>query len=166
MNRKQKLTPYRRVEAKFRRYLTKLVRKGRGRVTRSVVRYGLILVLRLRQAVLHPFLLENLMKEEFTTEDTTWLIQELKKIQTRTPFIDQIGRWCEEQLQVQKGKPGNRENRLNEGLDARFDMIPQLERVEKHNNWQDNWKGHTQDLCRRCGFVPDDPFQPKVCLFC
>jgi hypothetical protein len=105
------------------------------------------------------------MKEEFTADDIKWLIDELSKIQTRTPFVEQVGLWCEEQLRVQKSQPGSEEFTTNERLGARFDMIPQLKRVEKANDWQDNWDGHAQDLCRRCGFVPDDPFQPEVlCL--
>jgi hypothetical protein len=110
------------------------VRKGKGGVTAKVRKSWLVFVLRLRQAVSHPFLLENLMKEEFTADDINWLIDELSKIQTRTPFVEQVGLWCEEQLRVQKSQPGSEEITTNERLGARFDMIPQLKRVEKAND--------------------------------
>jgi hypothetical protein len=117
------------VEAKFRKNAVTELKKGG---VRSIKRKNwLIYVLRLRQAASHPFLLESVMKEHFDSEDIRWLIEQLSKVQTRTPFINQIGLWCEEQLQVQNTQGGGSESR-HKGLDARFAMIRQLKQVEKH----------------------------------
>ncbi|KAL2021120.1 hypothetical protein VTK56DRAFT_7539 [Thermocarpiscus australiensis] len=94
----------------------------------------LLYVLRLRQAACHPFLLETLMKTLFEVEDIRRLIQQLSRIQTNTAFINQIGRWSE------------------------FDMIRHLERV---NDLKEHDQEEVRDLCRRCGSIPEDPFQPE-----
>ncbi|KAK4134684.1 hypothetical protein BT67DRAFT_379414 [Trichocladium antarcticum] len=123
----------------------------------------LIHALRLRQAVSHPFLLENLMKQHFEPEDIQWLITQLSAVHTDTPFINQIGRWCEEQLKIQQGIVELGE-KGSEGLGGEFNMIRQLELVKRHSEEE------LQDLCRKCGCVPDDPFQPKcghvICKGC
>jgi hypothetical protein len=116
----------------------------------------LICVLRLKQAVAHPYLLENVMKQEFSQKDITWLIEKLKDIQTTTPFIHQVGRWCEQQLKIQK-TPQDISGPEGEGFGAKFNLIPQLERVK--NRARDET---LEDLCRRCGSAPGDPFKPKV----
>jgi hypothetical protein len=122
----------------------------------------MILALRLRQAASHPFLLEHLMKTVFGLEDIKWLIERLKSIQNKTPFITQIGRWCEEQLQLRQG-PELAHQTATTGTDrldftGKFDMVPHLERVMKE------MEGTNQNLCRRCGSIPDDGFAPEVRL--
>lgn len=116
-------------------------------------------VLRLRQAASHPFLLESLMKGKFTPEDIDWLKGELLKVQTRTPFVNQVGSWCEQQLQIRRPKPGSVE--LNhEGL-ATLDLIPKLARIQNQHR-----QAEMKDLCRRCGFVADNnSFLPGVLTF-
>ncbi|AEO60718.1 hypothetical protein MYCTH_2070221 [Thermothelomyces thermophilus ATCC 42464] len=155
MSREEALI-YRRVEGILRRKVSKLFRRAKEQNQKVKGRWWLIEVLRLRQAVLHPFLLENMMKDHFEPKDIEWLISELSKIQTSNPFIDQIGHWCEEQLQVRRSEQGSKAPK-HEGLDASFDMIRQLEKVNKHKDWEKR----AHDLCRRCGFVPDDQFYPK-----
>ncbi|KAK4034672.1 P-loop containing nucleoside triphosphate hydrolase protein [Parachaetomium inaequale] len=131
-------------------------------------KFWMIYVLRLRQAASHPFLLENLMKTVFELEDIEWLIEQLKTVQTKAPFIDQIGRWCEEQLRVRQADSGASDTEKS-GLAASFDMIPHLEGVRRlvaqHLQVQD-----FLELCRRCGNVPEDPYNPKcghaVCKDC
>ncbi|KAK4235228.1 P-loop containing nucleoside triphosphate hydrolase protein [Achaetomium macrosporum] len=125
---------YRRVESIFRQRVLKQLK----------ALSWLIFILRLRQAVSHPFLLESVMKDEFEPEDTRWLITELSR----------IGLWCEEQLQVRDTKKVSLDTK-HEGLLATFDMVPQLERVTKPK------KGRVQDLCQKCGVAPEDPFHPK-----
>lgn len=145
---------YRRVEGILRRRVSALLKREKQRSRKIPGKSWLIEVLRLRQAVFHPFLLETLMKDFFESKDIKWLIEELSKVQTRNPFIDQIGLWCEEQLQVQTSLQGNQ----HEGLGASFDMIPHLECAKQHNDWQKEVK----NLCQRCGFVPDHAFHPEV----
>lgn len=98
------------------------------------------------------------MKDYFRPEDIKWLIDKLSEIQTRSPLIDQIGHWCEEQLKVCKNEQGSEAPKY-EGLNASFDMIQQLKKVSEYNEWENN---SVQELCRRCGFVPDDQFYPEV----
>lgn len=140
------------MEGIFRKQVSTQLRRAQGGVKKT--KSWLIYVLRLRQAASHPFLLESVMRENFDREDIRWLIEQLKLIQKSTPFIEQVGRWCEEQVRIQQTHevPGLK----LEGLGAGFDMIQQLERVNRHNEEE------VVDLCRRCGNVPDDPFKPQV----
>ena len=152
----RKLTCHRRVEDRFRRKVSAEWR-AQGHGGDKVGKCWLIYVLRLKQAASHPFLLESVMKKHFEEEDILWLIEELSHIQTTTPFIHQVGRWCEEQLQIRQMREGSHHPaELDDGLGAEFDMIRQLERVKNHTQEE------VVDLCRMCGSVPDDPFQPKV----
>lgn len=100
----------------------------------------LLYVLRLRQAVSHPFLLEK-----------------LKKVEIDTPYIVQIGRWCEEKLKNVMGM--GYDDIHGTSLDARFDFKPHLLRLEKHQE-----EDHIGNVCKRCGLTPDDGFNPKACL--
>lgn len=144
------------MEGIFREKVSTLL-KARSHAGEKVGKGWLIYVLRLKQAASHPFLLESVMKQHFEQEDIVWLIEELSHVQTTTPFIHQVGRWCEEQLQIRQMREGFGDPvKHDDGLGAEFDMIPQLERVK--NQTQEE----VVDLCRRCGSVPDDPFQPKV----
>lgn len=67
----------RRVEDKFRERAVDELAQNKS----SLPANWLLYVLRLCQVVSHPFLLEK-----------------LKKVETDTPYIVQIGRWCEEKL--------------------------------------------------------------------
>ena len=145
------------MEDKFRQKVSAEWR-ARGHGGDRVAKNWLIYVLRLRQAASHPFLLESVMKQHFEREDIVWLIEELSHIQTTTPFIHQVGRWCEEQLRIREMRGGvAAPAKHDDGLGAEFDMIRQLERVKSHTHDEE-----VVDLCRMCGSVPDDPFQPKV----
>jgi hypothetical protein len=120
----------------------------------------LIRILRLRQAATHPFLLEGVMKRHFERDDIEWLIEKLQYTQSNTPFIHQVGRWCEEMLNVREWPPQGEHLNLQEydQLGACFDLLPQLEAVKKSHGAEEQ----LEDLCRRCGRVSPDPFQPKV----
>lgn len=112
----------------------------------------LICALRLRQAVAHPFLLEELMKTVFGLKDIEWLTEQLKTIQTKTPFINQIGRWCEEKLKLAQTASADK----NQSLATGFDLLPTLERVRKLQ------EAIIEGRCRRCGTIADSPFKPEV----
>ncbi len=94
------------------------------------------------------------MKRHFDEEDIEWLIEKLSQIQTRTPFVNKVGCWCEEQRRISQARQGAAQ--LERGLNAEFDLLPQLEHMR--NGGQEEMV----DLCRMCGSIPVDPFKPKV----
>jgi hypothetical protein len=145
----------RRVEEIVRGIVVQELRCGEKR---TKVTSWLIYVLRLRQAVSYPFLLESLMRNSFKLKDITWLIQQLSTIQTKTPFINQIGRWCEEQVRIREVDEPHDGNDISpdlEGLDAEFNMIPSLELMERNKRMRGQ-------LCRRCGLPLEDLYALEV----
>ncbi|KAK4196294.1 P-loop containing nucleoside triphosphate hydrolase protein [Triangularia verruculosa] len=164
-------------EDKFRKRAVKDLDKplGPGFVTN-----WLLYVLRLRQAVAHPFLLESLMRQEFEAEDYVWLKGELSQIRTDRPLILQIGSWCEEEQQHRSDIEHKDIDAA--GLNAQFDFLPQLQKLERRKEMLDKMEdgedtsdmvgadGAEQDiseLCKRCGLPPDSGFSPKCGhLFC
>lgn len=96
-------------------------------------------VMRLRQATAHPFLLFKLMRDIFDLEDIKEIRQQFLGIKQGAPgrlFIDQVGRWCERQLEdgkvvgeVTASASQEPFGKGNHGLG--FDMDPQLEQLEK-----------------------------------
>jgi len=106
----------------------------------------------LRQAVAHPFLLENMMKRAFKLRHVKDLIEELNAIQLKTPFMVRISRWCEDRLQLARA-PGTN----GESLAADLDLMPALGPLQKLH------EAIKHGLCWRCGTLPEDtPFRPKV----
>ncbi|KAK0665680.1 SNF2 family N-terminal domain-containing protein [Cercophora samala] len=149
----------RRVEDKFRRRAIKEIGKAPGP---GLVTNWLLYVLRLRQAVAHPFLLENLMRKEFEVEDYAWLKTQLAEVRTETPLILQIGSWCEEEHQ-------HKSDVEHDDIDERRMMLDRMEEsgnsdfMEEAEEIQDD----INELCKRCGLPSDNGFQPKCGhLFC
>lgn len=48
---------------------------------------------RLRQAVAHPYLLENVLKGNFTLEDFNYLRRQLTAVGGKTPMHEQVQNW-------------------------------------------------------------------------
>ncbi|KAK3324282.1 SNF2 family N-terminal domain-containing protein [Cercophora scortea] len=138
---------YRKVEEKVRR---RLVRELRGGKTNNWLHYAL----RLRQAVSHPYLLESMMRKSFSGAEIQWLMEELAKIQTETPLWHQVGRWCEEELQMRSAEEFESEDLGDTHFDAAFDILPQLELIARNKTAEDG-------VCIRCGLPPEDPFVPE-----
>ncbi len=97
------LTPAcRKVEDVVREVVNGDLEKG---VDIAQTRGWMVFAICLRQAVAHPFLLENMMKRTFKLRHVKDLIEELDKIQLKTPFMVRISRWCVDKLQLARA-PG------------------------------------------------------------
>ncbi|RYP59595.1 hypothetical protein DL769_008460 [Monosporascus sp. CRB-8-3] len=55
----------------------------------------LVYIMRLRQAICHPFLLEGMIRDSFTVEEIRDLRSSLSQISGRSPVYEQIQHWCE-----------------------------------------------------------------------
>ena len=91
---------------------------------------------RLRQVTTHPYLLEKMMRDSFELSDIQWLKEELSKLKSTSPFVEQIGQWCEVALENNETTGAFRKQPLgNSSFGAgdfglEFDMGPQLKNLE------------------------------------
>ncbi|KAI1278350.1 P-loop containing nucleoside triphosphate hydrolase protein [Xylaria sp. FL0933] len=60
----------------------------------DVLTIYLVLFLRLRQGVNHPFLLETVMKDVLKTEDVQEIQRRLGEVRGKQPFFKRLGKWC------------------------------------------------------------------------
>ncbi|KAK0629602.1 hypothetical protein B0T17DRAFT_506136 [Bombardia bombarda] len=125
---------YRHIEQHYRKKLNRDLKKRRLQ-DKVIFNNYLIAVLRLIQAVSHPYLLESLMRTALDLADIRQLITRLSKISSNTrmrPFIKQIGRWYEELRRVKPDRGVAESNGATDGtLASHFDLLPQLQEVDK-----------------------------------
>ncbi|KAK3688097.1 P-loop containing nucleoside triphosphate hydrolase protein [Podospora appendiculata] len=148
---KEETLLYRKVEEKVRKRLAAELRDGG--ISYAAVNW-LMLALRLRQAVSHPFLLESMMRKSFSLDDIQWLMKQLTKMQTKTPLWHQIGRWCEEELQIRSVDEFESEHLGETDLNAALNILPQLELMARNKTMEGK-------LCGRCNLPLEDPFVPE-----
>lgn len=127
----------------------------------------LLLAIRLRQAVAHPFLLYTMMRDMFELEDIQIIRKEIAEVKKANPdrlFKDQVGIWWEEQINHDYiGKVTRPELRVPFGKGDHglvFDMDPQLAEMEK-------LKTLGGDICNVC-FEPFTAPRKTKCkhVFC
>ncbi|KAK3374367.1 P-loop containing nucleoside triphosphate hydrolase protein [Lasiosphaeria ovina] len=143
---------YRLIEDMFRNVIMRNYQTAEAKPRQSWLNYEL----RLRQAVSHPFLLENVLKG-LDMEDIEWLMKRLATVRKPGSFMKQVGRWCEEQFKIINPEDQNSENGIGEDNDpyAEFDMTPQLDLIKRNRTAADD-----DHFCFRCGCPPDDPYIP------
>ncbi|KAI0816219.1 SNF2 family N-terminal domain-containing protein [Xylaria sp. FL0064] len=78
------------VERRFREITND--RLAQGQV--EVLTIYLVLFLRLRQGVNHPFLLETVMKDVLKTEDVQEIQRRFGEVRGKQPFFKRLGKWC------------------------------------------------------------------------
>ncbi|KAI1356101.1 SNF2 family N-terminal domain-containing protein [Xylaria sp. FL0043] len=78
------------VERRFREIINDLLAQGQV----EVLTIYLVLFLRLRQGVNHPFLLETVMKDVLKTEDVQEIQRRLGEVRGKQPFFKRLGKWC------------------------------------------------------------------------
>ncbi|KAJ4419918.1 hypothetical protein N0V85_000805 [Neurospora sp. IMI 360204] len=150
---------YRMVEGKFRKQLNNelIHRASMGTTENSIAPY-LTLALRLRQATAHPYLLEGLMRDHFTSEDLQQLKEEFSKLKTDESYVQQIGRWCDGLVEqgVVRRYPHDKKDydKFGQGdYGQEFDMDPQLESMQKAKiDIQSRTK-----ICSVCSELTDEP---------
>ena len=105
---------------------------------------------RLRQAVAHPYLLEDVLKENFTLEDLAYLRRQLAAVGGKTPMHRQVQNWVtmEYEDRITNGVETTTFGKGRFGYD--FDMDTQLEQMEAN-------KSVEEVICRLCYDVPADP---------
>lgn len=98
----------------------------------------------------HPYLLENVLKENFTLEDLNYLRRQLAAVGGKTPMHTQVGGWVtmEYEDRIAKGAGPSSFGRSRFGY--AFDMDSQLEQIEAGKSME-------EVICRCCYDVPVDP---------
>ncbi|KAK3317938.1 P-loop containing nucleoside triphosphate hydrolase protein [Apodospora peruviana] len=120
--------------------------EGRGMI-RAIILLGL---LRLRQAIGHPYLLEGTMARSFTAEDFQWLKKELATTRRRTPLCTQFEEWTEMEDRERSAQEGNQKfGHGSYGL-LDFNMNAQLSALESGQEVP-------QVICLVCQELPDPP---------
>jgi SNF2 family DNA or RNA helicase len=82
---------YRLIEGKVRQMINKSLEDNSGEKTYCNI---LVMLLRLRQAASHPFLLENWFRDILDIQDLIKLKKRLKACQSKIPVYQQIEQWC------------------------------------------------------------------------
>jgi hypothetical protein len=119
-------------------------------VAKKKLKTYLAYLTRLRQAVAHPYLLENVLKENFTLEDLAYLRRQLASVGGKTPMHKQVQVWVtmEYEDRIAKGAGTTSFGKGRFGYD--FDMDTQLEQMEAGKSMEDV-------ICRLCYDAPVDP---------
>ncbi|RYP62643.1 hypothetical protein DL771_009636 [Monosporascus sp. 5C6A] len=86
------LTPRRLLEKRFKESLNQAMA---ARAAGKNIQIYLVYIMRLRQAICHPFLLEGMIRDSFTIEDIRELRLNLSQISGRSPVYEEIQHWCE-----------------------------------------------------------------------
>jgi hypothetical protein len=110
---------------------------------------------RLRQAVAHPYLLEDVLKENFTLEDLNYLRRQLAAVGGKTPMHRQVQDWVtmEYEGRIANGVETTTFGKGRFGYD--FDMDTQLEQMEAGKSLE-------EVICRVCYDAPVDPTITEV----
>lgn len=88
----EELTFHSTLEKKFRDSINKaMTTKTAGKNFQMYLVY----IMRLRQAICHPFLLEGMMRDSFTLADIRELRRSLTDVSGRSPVYREIQHWCE-----------------------------------------------------------------------
>ncbi|KAK1543853.1 SNF2 family domain-containing protein [Colletotrichum paranaense] len=88
----EEMVIFRMMEACFRRKINHDIETGEAS---KQLRCYLVMLLRLRQASTHPFLLEGMMAEYFTQRDLEATRKQLKELKGGSTVYDQIGSWTQ-----------------------------------------------------------------------
>lgn len=113
---------------------------------------------RLRQAVAHPFLLEGVLRENFTLEDFSYLRRQLSAIYGQTAMHRQVQRWLTMEYEAREGQESSPATFGNSRFGYTFDMNDELSQIEAS-------KSLAEVICRICYDVPVDPRITDVSAF-
>lgn len=105
---------------------------------------------RLRQAVAHPFLIEGVLKHNFTLEDFNYVRKQLSIIGGKTPMHLQIRRWVDMEYGCFEAGTDGSEAFGKGHLGNTFDMDAELQEMEAGKSME-------EVICRRCFELPINP---------
>ncbi|KAK7443123.1 SNF2 family domain-containing protein [Colletotrichum acutatum] len=91
---KEEMVIFKMMEGCFRRKINRDIEQG---TAANQMRSYLVMLLRLRQASTHPFLLEGMMAEYFTSNDFQSIKEKLKNLENGNTVYNQIGSWTQRQ---------------------------------------------------------------------
>ncbi|KAK4099193.1 hypothetical protein N658DRAFT_487787 [Parathielavia hyrcaniae] len=123
---------YRRLEIRFRDNMSSHIKAG---IAHTKLTTYLAYLTRLRQAVVHPFLLEGVLKDKFTLEDFDYLRKKLATIGGKTPMHRQLAHWLQLEYEVDMGGDGEEESFGKGRFGYHFDMDEQLKELEATNRF-------------------------------
>ena len=127
---------------------------------RAKMRSYLACITRLRQAVSHPYLLEETMAKNFNKEDLNYLKRGFEKLGGRTPLHIQLQRWMTMEYEA-RIKQGDNDARFGQGQYGEyFDMNQQIADLEENAS--------EEVYCRVCYDIAADPIITNPCghMFC
>lgn len=107
---------------------------------------------RLRQAVGHIFLLEGVLRENFTLEDFNYVRRQLSIMGGKTSMHSQVQRWVNIEYDGVEAGGGDSEKFSRSQFGSAFNMDRELEAIEATKSMQGV-------ICRICA---DAPVEPKI----
>ncbi|KAK1725944.1 SNF2 super family protein [Colletotrichum acutatum] len=127
---KEEMVIFKMMEGCFRRKINRDIEQG---TAANQMRSYLVMLLRLRQASTHPFLLEGMMAEYFTSNDFQSIKEKLKNLENGNTVYNQIGSWTQRQ---RIGMDVNTEDSQlqpfgQSDFGLAFDMSKQIQYLEK-----------------------------------
>ncbi|KAJ3579204.1 hypothetical protein NPX13_g1368 [Xylaria arbuscula] len=138
---------YNAVESRFREIINEMLAQ-KGYIDFS--KY-LLLFMRLRQAVAHPFMLETTMKNLMTTEDLLNIQRRIREIGDKRPIFQRIAQWCAKEaanIMAGEGDDGSEKGFGRSQFGYKFDMSKQIENA---------LAAQKKHVCRICYQEPVNP---------
>ncbi len=123
------------------------IKAGAGR---KMLRTFLAYLTRLRQAVAHLFLLEGVLRENFTLEDFVYLRRQLAAIGGMTTMHRQVQHWMDMEYETRSESEDGPVTFGRSRFGYAFDMDEELEQMEARKSVADV-------ICRICYDVPVEP---------
>ncbi|KAK5626093.1 hypothetical protein RRF57_001808 [Xylaria bambusicola] len=138
---------YSTVERRFRDIINELLESG----GLEHLNLYLVLLLRLRQGVTHPFLLETTMKKVLTQEDLRDIQSRIRDMGVQQPIFKRIGEWCAQRWTSLTAGGNDKDPGIafgNSQFGYGFNMNKQMTIA---------LEAHQEDVCRICYQEPVDP---------
>ena len=121
-----------------------------GTASKKVTTY-LTYLTRLRQAVAHPFLLEGVLRANFTLEDLKYIRKQLSAIGGKTPMHRQLRKWIDKEHNLRSRAAESGSERFGQSqFGYAFDMDAELAELEARASIEDV-------ICRICSELPVNP---------
>jgi len=137
----------RRLESRFRDNISTHLKAG---IAKKKLRTYLAYLTRLRQAVAHPFLLEGVLRANFTLEDFNYLRRRLSEDGGKTPMHAQVQNWVQMEYEERAKREGGPVSFGRSRFGYNFDMDAELQELEASKSME-------EVICRLCYDVPVDP---------
>jgi hypothetical protein len=152
------------VESRYREIINNILKKKKWSRNQKVRMWRLeiyiVFLMRLRQAVAHPFLLEPVLKNTLKLVDLLKIKKLLRQVGGKKPVYKQIGKWCAKEATSIKAKDENDQEDANNSFGNsqfgyEFNMDQQLDIALASKK---------EGVCRFCYQEPIEPRTAEVSL--